>query len=118
VRREVGSSAWCALEVLATCPRHASDGAWLVRCSVRDLADRLGVATNTAQRALATLRKAALVSPIQGRGDGGRFGSGWYHLTIPPDVLSSQMATDVCAHVGPARVKAVIGEQLELLPSP
>jgi DNA-binding transcriptional ArsR family regulator len=73
VRRAIGPTAWCALEVLATTP--ADDGElWVVRSSVRDVAARLGVAPNTAQRALAVLRDAGLVTVIQDREHGGRFG--------------------------------------------
>ena len=64
VRRAVGPTAWCALEVLAATP--ADDGErWVVRSSVRDVAARLGVAPNTAQRALGVLREAGLITAVQ-----------------------------------------------------
>jgi DNA-binding transcriptional ArsR family regulator len=88
-RRAVGPTAWCALEVLATTP--AVDGEpWIVQSSVRDVAARVGVAKNTAQRALAVLRDAGLVTADQRRRDSGQFGATAYRLTVGADVLGPQ----------------------------
>jgi hypothetical protein len=88
-RRVLGPVAWCALEVLATTPPEDGDG-WVVGSSVRLLAGRMGVATNTAQRAVTVLREAGLVASVQRRRGSGEFGSSAYRLTIDPDVLSRQ----------------------------
>ena len=64
VRRAIGLTAWCALELLATAPAQ-NDEPWIVHSSVRDIAVRLGVAPNTAQRALAALRDVGLISAIK-----------------------------------------------------
>lgn len=86
VRRAIGPTPWCALEVLAATP--ADDGApWVVRSSVRAVAARVGVATNTAQRALSALRGAGLITAMQDREYGGRFGRTAYRLTVDSSVL-------------------------------
>jgi hypothetical protein len=127
VRRALGPMAWCALEMLATTP--ADDGEpWVVRTSVRDVAARIGVATNTAQRALAVLRHAGFIAAVQRRGCTGRFGSGAYRLTVDPDVLRRQpramhtaindtASTRQGAPQRPApRTTAARAQQLALLP--
>lgn len=88
VRRLVGAVAWAALEVLAegAQPRGDSDS---TPASVRSVAAQLGVAKNTAHRALTVLRAAGLVEPLQGRSALGRFDAGGYRLTIPPTVLAA-----------------------------
>lgn len=78
VRRRIGPFAWCALEILADRP--TVDGT--VEASVRSVADELGVAKNTAHRALGTLVRAGLVEPIQARDAGGRFAAGRYRLRL------------------------------------
>src|SRR5215211_5784381 len=124
LRRAVGPTAWCALEVLAATP--VDDGEpWVVRSSVREVAARLGVAPNTAQRALAVLRGAGLITSIQGRAGAGRFGVGAYRLSVDRDVLSRQSSESFVARsstlVPQPRVASKpavsLGEQLALLPS-
>jgi DNA-binding transcriptional ArsR family regulator len=123
VRLAVGPLAWCALEVLAAVP--AVDGErWVVRSSVRDVAARLGVAPNTAQRALGVLREAGLVTATQDREHGGRFGGTAYRLTVDESVLCHQTCEPLIANrpviasqpCVPAKPVAV-AEQLVLLPS-
>jgi hypothetical protein len=125
VRRTVGPTAWCALEVLAATP--SDDGeVWVVWSSVRDVASHLGIAANTAQRALRVLRDRGLITVIQDREHGGRFGSTAYALTVDPCVLSRPpLATlrDAIAATLATRVRTPrpstpeCGEQLALLPS-
>ena len=114
VRRAVGPTAWCALEVLAATP--ADSGApWIVRSTVRDVAAHIGVAPNTAQRALRVLRDAGLVTAIQDREHGGQFASTAYRLTLDPSVLCRSMPAPQ-PRVASTRAVA-LGEQLVLLPS-
>jgi DNA-binding transcriptional ArsR family regulator len=90
VRRSVGPTAWCVLEQLAMSAPSQVAEAWIVRSSVRELAEQLGVAKNTAQRALLRLRRARLVAFAQPRDSSGRFDSSSYRLNIPDDVLTRQ----------------------------
>ena len=129
-RRVLGPVAWCALEVLATTPPEDGDG-WVVGSSVRLLAARMGVATNTAQRAVTVLREAGIVSSVQSRRGSGEFGSSAYRLTIDPDVLSRQPQNALPARSDQSiqsrrlaskspvasPVSVEFGQQLVLLPS-
>jgi DNA-binding transcriptional ArsR family regulator len=129
-RAILGPVAWCALEVLAATPADDGDDAWVVSGSVRTVAAHMGVAKNTAQRALTALRKSGLVTSIQRRGRTGEFAAGAYRLDVDADVLSRQPRTPPA--VGsqtvqsrrllrkvPVEAKAIveIGQQLVLIPS-
>jgi len=85
-RRSLGPLAWAALEALVT-DAQPRDGAAVVDTSVRQLAARLGVAKNTAHRALVALRNAGLLEPQQERSTSGRFTSGAYRLAVAPSIL-------------------------------
>jgi hypothetical protein len=119
LRRRVGPVAWCALEVLVARGHLDTDGI-VVEASVRLVAVELAVATNTAQRALKTLRSAGVIEPAQARGAGGRFGATSYRLHVPAEI---QRALQPIAKPAPrprrsskaAAVKAA--EQLVLVPS-
>jgi DNA-binding transcriptional ArsR family regulator len=88
VRRAVGPVAWCALEYLAASPPFGHGDEDAVAASVRSLAVGLGVSKNTAHRALAVLRAAGLVQPVQSRCGTGRFDAGCYRLAVPPAVAA------------------------------
>jgi hypothetical protein len=120
VRLALGPLASCALEVLAAVP--TVDGE---RWVVREVAARLGVAPNTAQRALGVLREGGLFTAIQGREHGGRFGGTAYRLTVDGSVLCRQRCEPLIASrpmvalqpCSPAKPVVAVGEQLVLLPS-
>lgn len=78
LRRTLGPVAWCALECLV----ERSDDGRTVEASVRLVAAELGVAKNTAHRALRALAHAGLVAAEQQRTDDGRFRSGRYRLHL------------------------------------
>jgi hypothetical protein len=86
-RRALGPVAWAALEILATSPSSGDGEGWVVHASVRTVASRLGIAVNTAQRALRVLRDARLVENVHARAGTGRFNASSYRLQIPSDVL-------------------------------
>lgn len=81
LRRSLGAQAWCALECLAGHATFGADGAVTV-ASVRSLAAELGVAKNTAQRALAALVAAGFATPEQRRRPDGTFETGRYRLHL------------------------------------
>lgn len=78
LRREVGPVAWCVLECLVG----GSHDGRTTTASVRALAVELGVAKNTAHRALTTLVRRGLVEAIQSRDGKGRFQPGRYRLHV------------------------------------
>jgi DNA-binding IscR family transcriptional regulator len=118
LRRRVGPVAWCALEVLLE--RADRDGdCFVVDASVRLVAVELAVATNTAQRALKTLRSAGVIEAVQGRNAGGRFGATHYHLHLPVEIVRGLQPRIRSSPQTPRpRPRAARpGEQLVLVPS-
>lgn len=86
VRRNVGPVAWAVLEALA---EHAVvDGTTTMSPrSVRDLATDLHLANDTVARALRRLADHGLAQHHSDRSTTGRFATGHYLLTLPPNVL-------------------------------
>jgi hypothetical protein len=119
LRRRVGPVAWCALEVLLARRRRSGDG-FVVEASVRLVAGELAVATNTAQRALKTLRSAGVIEPAQARGTGGRFGATRYRLHLPTGILGAFQSNTKSSRQPRRRRRpaaaARVGEQLVLVP--
>jgi hypothetical protein len=119
LRRRVGPVAWCALEALVARGRVRGDGI-VVEASVRAVAVELAVATNTAQRALKTLRSAGIIELAQARGAGGRFGATTYRLHLPAEIQHALQPSLKRSHQPrrPSKAAAVnVGEQLVLVPS-
>lgn len=83
VRRILGPTAWCALEVLVADAGTPTPGGRAVTASVRSVAASLGVSKNTAQRALTVLRGAGLIRIDRQRRINGRFDAGGYVLNVP-----------------------------------
>jgi DNA-binding transcriptional ArsR family regulator len=86
LRRALPASAWVALECLVARSRPSADGR-VVELGVRDLAADIGGSKNTAQRALAGLTVAGLVSAEHMRQVDGTFCPTRYLLHLPTDVL-------------------------------
>lgn len=107
LRRDLGPTAWCALECLL---ERAGEGG-VATASVRSLAVDLGVAKNTAHRALVALVRAGIAEPVQDRSADGRFRSGGYQL---------HLGTLSCQPVRRLRTRAATATpdpaQLSLLP--
>ena len=92
LRRTLGPMSWVALEALAARSREI-DGRLVADVSVRSLAGELGVAKDTAARALGVLRDAGLIVAAQARGVRGRFAGGCYVVMLPADTLAAQNAS-------------------------
>lgn len=93
-RRSLGPLAWAALEALVTDARPKGD-VDVADTSVRQLAEHLGVAKNTAHRALSALRRAGFIEPLQSRSTSGKFAFGSYRLAVAPSIL--RLAADASA---------------------
>ena len=93
------------------------------RASVRTVAAELGVAVNTAQRAIARLRRAGIVEHAQRRSVDGHFAAATYRLEIPADVFiardRSERSPPHAITVEPSHreVRPPLAEQLLLLPT-
>jgi DNA-binding IclR family transcriptional regulator len=111
LRRELGPLAWCALECLL---ERSDDGRTTV-ASVRAIASDLGVAKNTAHRALACLARARLVEPVQARGGDGRYRPGIYELRLGDLLVTTP--TSPAPRARQRVVKSADPAQLTLLPS-
>lgn len=122
VRRHLGPTAWAALEVLASAA-DGHDGAPAAATSIRGIADALGVATNTAHRAMRRLIDAGLTKADQQRASDGRFVTGVYRLTIPDGVLKLAHHEPLEPPTGPPSTRPRstrrrdVGIQLDLLTS-
>jgi len=81
LRRELGPVAWCALECLVARSDPGRNGT-TAAASVRSLAVDLGVAKNTAHRAISALVRAGLITSVQDRLHDGRFRAGEYRLHV------------------------------------
>jgi hypothetical protein len=128
LRRRVGPLAWCALEALHQRAVPVG-GALIAEMSQNALARELGVAKNTAHRALKTLRSAGLLEHDQARGAAGRFDGSRYRLTVSQDVIARRphqpgparasrrrSGSDARRGVVAAPDAGEFGEQLVLLP--
>lgn len=111
LRRELGPVAWCALE----CMLERSDDGHTTTASVRAVAGDLGVAKNTAHRAIAALVRAGLVAPIQARDVNGRFQPGSYRLRL--DDLPAPSAPTPTTRPRRRVTATAPPAQLSLLPS-
>ncbi|MGH9139432.1 MAG: helix-turn-helix domain-containing protein [Acidimicrobiales bacterium] len=110
LRRNLGPTAWCALE----CLLERTSGEAIAVASVRSLAADLGVAKNTAHRALVALVRAGIAEAIQDRAADGRFRPGGHRLHLG-DLLAS--TTTRPSRTRPTAATASASAQLSLLDS-
>ena len=103
--------AWCALK----CLLERSDDGRTVAASVRAVASELGIAKNTAHRAITTLTRAGLVEPAQTRDTSGRFRPGRYRLHV--DELLAVEAPPTLTRPRRRVTSTAAPAQLSLLPS-
>ena len=82
LRRALGPTSWMVLEELLLHSTGPAD-ACVARVSVRALAASLGLAKDTAGRAIRRLRDVGLVTVAQQRTDGGVFDTGTYLIAVP-----------------------------------
>ena len=93
LRRTLGPTSWMVLEELI---RSTGPADSCVACvSVRALAGSLGLAKDTAGRAIRRLRNAGLVTVAQQRTDGGVFDIGTYLIAVP-DCITLNASTQSC----------------------
>jgi DNA-binding GntR family transcriptional regulator len=90
-RRSLGPTAWVAFEVLIERSETVA-GERVAVASVRAIAAELGVAKNTAARALALLRSAGVVTVVQTRDGAGQFAQARY--VIHTTRVASHTAAD------------------------
>jgi DNA-binding transcriptional ArsR family regulator len=102
LRRTLGPTSWVVLEELVL--RSSGTADECVACvSVRSLAASLGLAKDTAARAIRRLRETGLVTVAQQRTDAGSFDTGTYAIAMPEGVTltaSPPAAPQPCARVG------------------
>jgi DNA-binding IscR family transcriptional regulator len=87
LRAYVGPTAWVVLEAMMQCS--IGDGDRVVaQVSIRSLASSLGLAKDTAARAVRRLRDLGIIDAVQARSKSGAFEAGSYRLAVPVACLS------------------------------
>jgi hypothetical protein len=114
LRRQLGPMAWTVLEEMLLGSADTA-GECIARVSVRRLASSLGIAKDTAARAVRRLRAAGLLAVSQPRTDRGAFDAGNYVIKIPdcitfiasstPIAMSSPVATSSPVASPPTRAR-------------
>jgi hypothetical protein len=85
LRRALDPTSWVVLEELLLCSNGTTDEC-VAFVSVRSLAASLGLAKDTAARAIRRLRDIGLVTVAQQRTEAGIFDTGSYQVAIPNGV--------------------------------
>ena len=92
LRRALGPTSWMVLEELMLRSTVVGERR-VARASVRSLARSLGVAKDTAARAVRRLRIAGVVIGAQQRTASGVFDTGVYVIIVPSEVLTVKTTT-------------------------
>jgi hypothetical protein len=111
-RRSLGPVAWCVLE----CLLERSDDGRTSTASVRSIAADLGVAKNTAQRALTSRVRAGIAEAVQERDALGRFRPGRYRLNLTDLLATAPTPTHQPRRARPRAARRAAPTQLSLLP--
>ena len=102
LRRDLGPTAWAALEELIS----RADPAGMAAMNVSQLADAVGLGVDAIGAAVRRLQQAGLVERVaQRHGSHGRFGSGGYRLRLPAGVVVDAPGVGSPAPVTAAAVK-------------
>ena len=96
LRRHVGPTAWVVLEEMLQ-RSTGDDGHVVAQVSIRALASSLGLAKDTATRAVGRLRDLGVIDAAQGRSRSGVFEAGSYRLAVPAVCLSPAGPSQPCA---------------------
>jgi hypothetical protein len=115
LRRRLGPTAWVVLEEMLLASRLAADGR-VAQVSVRSLARSVGIAKNTAARAIGRLHEAGVVAPVQSRTPSGVFDTGCYVIAVPEHI--SMLASVRTAPPPRTRVAQGVCAQLSLAIEP
>lgn len=91
LRRAAGPTAWVVLEELLA---HSTgdDGDLVVVALVRSIAATVGIAKDTAARALARLRRLGLIEHTQDRSATGVFAAATYRFVIPTGTVAVEQS--------------------------
>lgn len=87
LRHYVGSASWAVLEEMMQLATGPADRL-VAEVSIRSLAATLGVAKDTAARAVRRLRDLGVIEVDQRRADSGVFQTGVYRLAVPTACLA------------------------------
>jgi hypothetical protein len=116
LRRAVGPMPWAALEVLASRARTVN-GELVTEIGVRALAAELGLAKDTAARALVVLRAHGVLAADQRRTALGKFGPASYTIVAGSRVFGFDYPAKASSAHEPVRRRRPPATQLSLLPA-
>lgn len=92
-RNELGPLAWTVLEEMALDAEPSSDGRLRTGLGARQVAERLGINKDTANKALRRLVEAGMLQREAARGThSGRFAAGGYVVVLPSGMTVSDRA--------------------------
>jgi hypothetical protein len=94
LRRMLGPTAWMVLEELMLRSTLVGERR-VARVSIRTLAGSLGMAKDTAARAVRRLRAGGVVSGVQQRTAAGVFDTGVYLITVSAEILAVKTSSAV-----------------------
>ena len=97
LRRMLGPTAWIVLEEIALRSTVVGERR-VARVSIRTIAGSLGIAKDTAARAVRRLRAAGVVTGVQQRTAAGVFDTGVYVICVAPEIIAVKMSSTKPSH--------------------